>query len=70
MARRKKYKWNVFDKILLILALFILIFVIAMIVIFCIFQQVPDALIVGVFGLCAGECGFMAWIERKDNQNG
>lgn len=63
-----KYEWNVFDKILLIMALFILLFVVAMIIIFCVYQSIPDSLIMGVFGLCAGECGFMAWIERKDKE--
>lgn len=64
----KKYEWNIFDKILLIMAMFILIFVVAMVVVFCIYQSIPDALVMGVFGLCAGECGFMAWIERKDKE--
>lgn len=66
--RKGEYKWNVFDKILLVLALFILVFVVAMIVLFALFQSVPDALIVAVFTLCTSECGFMAWIERKDKK--
>lgn len=38
------------DKILIILGSFIAAFIICMIVIFCIFQNTPDALIAGVLG--------------------
>lgn len=66
--KNKKYNWNVFDKILLIMAIFIFVFVLSILIIFCIKGEEPGALIMGVFGLCAGECGFMAWIERKDKE--
>lgn len=66
--KKKQHELNVFDKILIAMALFILAFAIIMIVIFCMFQSVPDALVVAVFGLAGSECGFMAWIERKSQE--
>lgn len=38
------------DKILIILGTFVGLFIITMIVLFCIFQSVPDTLIVAVLG--------------------
>lgn len=38
------------DKILLILGVFIGLFIITMIVLFCIFQSIPDTLVVAVLG--------------------
>ena len=66
--RKQQYKWNVFDRILLALALFLLVFSVIMVIVFCLYQSVPDSLIVAVFGMASGECGFMAWIKRgKDS---
>ena len=43
------------DKILLTIAIFILLFTITMIVIFCLFQSTPDTLVECVFGLAGNE---------------
>lgn len=44
-------------------------FIVAMIVLFAMYQCVPDSLIAGFFGFVGGECGIMGWIktakERK-----
>lgn len=41
---------NTIDKILIILGTFIALFIIAMIVLFCLFQSIPDTLVVAVLG--------------------
>ena len=53
-------KLNTLDKILLFCAVSILVFTLVMIVIFCIFQSVPDTLIVSFFGVFTGE-GCVCW---------
>ena len=56
------------DKILVGCAIFLITFTIIMIVIFCIFQSVPDTLIDAVFGLLGGEVivtFFIWWIKKK-----
>ncbi len=62
--RRKKEK-KFLDTILIAVALFDLAFVIVMIVLFCLFQSVPDTLIVAVFGATFGECGCCAYVFRQ-----
>ena len=68
---------NTIDKILLSCAVIVLVFTITMIVIFCIFQTVPDTLIDSFFGLFTGEtiiC-FVIWYAKrrfnllKDNED-
>lgn len=58
---------NTIDKILLSCAIFILVFTIAMIVIFCIYQSVPDVLIENIFQIFTGETviTFLIWWIKK-----
>lgn len=50
------------DKIIIILGIFLGLFIITMVVLFCIFQTVPDVLIQCVCGSSALELFFSAWI--------
>lgn len=69
---------NTIDKILIACAIAVIVFTITMIVIFCIFQSVPDTLIDAVFGLMGSEAiiTFAIWwikkkaSSRKDKDNG
>lgn len=69
---------NTIDKILLSCAIFLVMFTVCMIVIFCIYQSVPDTLIDAVFGLMGSEAVItfaIWWIKkkassRKDKDNG
>lgn len=64
---------NTIDKILLGCAIFIILFTITMVVIFCIYQSVPDSLIDATFSLFTGEAVvtmIIWWIKRKDKRNG
>ena len=72
--RRKKI--STLDRVLLFCAISILVFTIIMIVLFCIFQSVPDTLIVSFFGVFTGEgciC-WRIWAKKKgllkNNDNG
>lgn len=60
------------DKVLIAIALFLLVFIITMIVIFCYKDNVPDTLILSVFGACTGEVSICGWIktvkEKKDEE--
>lgn len=66
------------DRILVIIAITLVIFTVAMIILFIMYQSVPDTLIASVFAVCGGECGAMAWIktakekhrEKKDDNGG
>lgn len=56
------------DRILVAMGIFLVLFVIAMIILFVLFQSTPDALIVAVFGICGFECGAMAAIQRRKTE--
>ena len=58
------------DKILISCALAVIVFTITMVVIFCIFQAVPDTLIDAVFSLMGSEAIItfaIWWIKKKAN---
>lgn len=61
-------KLRTLDKILIILGAFVFAFVVAMIVLFCIFQAVPDTLIVAVLGSGSTEailCCIITCLKKK-----
>lgn len=63
-----KITMNTIDKILLSCAIAVIVFTLAMIVIFCVFQSVPDTLIDNFFNLFTGEAVItflIWWIKRK-----
>lgn len=56
------------DKILISCAIAVIVFTVTMIVIFCIFQSVPDTLIENFFNLFTGEIVLtfcIWWIKKK-----
>ena len=61
---------NTLDKVLLTIGIADFLFVVAMIIIFCIYQSVPDTLIMAVFGATFGECGCCSyiWKHKKEMQ--
>lgn len=61
---------NTIDKILIACAIAVIVFTITMIVIFCIYQSVPDTLIDAVFGLMGSEAIItfaIWWVKKKAN---
>lgn len=50
------------DRVLIILGIFLGLFIITMIVLFCVFQQIPDTLVQCVLGSSSIELFVMAWI--------
>ena len=63
---------NTIDKILIGCAIFLIAFTITMIIIFCVFQSVPDSLIEAVYGLIGGEAivtFFIWWIKKKGQKD-
>ena len=62
---------NTIDKILIACAIAVIVFTVTMIVIFCIFQSVPDTLIDAVFSLMGSEAIItfaIWWIKKKANR--
>lgn len=55
------------DKILIGCVVFLVLFVITMVVLFCVFQAVPDSLVEAVFSLAGGEAviTFVIWWIKK-----
>ncbi len=55
------------DKILLICSIFITVFIVCMIVIFCIFQTIPDTLVTEVLSVFSNELiiTFVIWWLKK-----
>lgn len=68
MRRKRKKKPNDIDKILLFCAISIILFTLTMIVLFCIYQSVPDTLITAFFGLFTAE-GCICWRIWNKKQN-
>lgn len=58
------------DKILILVGIFIALFVISMIVLFCIFQSIPDTLVVSVLGSGGTECILCAIIQIAKHKKG
>lgn len=57
------------DVILVIIAIVLLVFSIAMIVIYYLTGGIPDTLCTCVFAVCGGECGVMGWIKTTKDRN-
>lgn len=62
---------NTIDKILIGCAIAVIAFTVTMIVIFCIFQDVPSSLIDNFYNLFTGETiiTFLIWWIKKKGQN-
>lgn len=59
---------NTIDKILIACAVAIIVFTVTMVVIFCIFQAIPDSLVECFYSLFTGEIVitfFIWWIKKK-----
>ena len=73
--KKERKKISTLDRVLLFCAISLLVFTIVMIVLFCIYQSVPDTLIVSFFGVFTGEgciC-WRIWAKKKGllaNDNG
>ena len=64
-------KMNTIDKILIACAIAVIVFTVTMIVIFCVFQAVPDTLIECVLNLATSEAVItfaIWWIKKKANR--
>ncbi len=61
--RYQKPKIGVLDKILIFVGIFLVVFVLVMIVIFCRFGAIPDTLCTCVFAACTGELGITGMIH-------
>jgi predicted aminopeptidase len=69
MKKSKKNTVGIMDRILVFIAILLLIFTSAMIVIYVKTGGIPDTLCTCVFSVCGGECGVMGWIKtNKDRQ--
>lgn len=63
---------NTIDKILISCAIAVIAFTVTMIVIFCIFQAIPDTLIDNFYNLFTGEAVItflIWWIKKKGQKN-
>ena len=59
----KKKERRTLDLILIVIAVFLLAFVVAMIWLYSRTGGIPDTLCSCVFAACGGECGVMGWIK-------
>ena len=59
----KKKERRTLDLILIVIAVFLLAFVVAMIWLYYRTGGIPDTLCSCVFAACGGECGVMGWIK-------
>lgn len=59
----KKEKIKTMDVVLVIIAVSLIMFVIAMVWLYYRTGGIPDTLCTCVFAICGGECGVMGWIK-------
>lgn len=65
----KKKKVRTMDVALVIIAVFLLLFIITMLILYYVTGAIPDTLCTCVFAICGGECGVMGWIKTtKERQ--
>lgn len=65
----KKKNIGTMDIVLIVIAVFLLLFVIAMIILYCQTGGIPETLCTCVFGACTGEMGFMGWIKTTKDRH-
>lgn len=63
--RKRKKPVKTSNVILVLMAIFLLLFTLGMIVIFWFKESVPDALIAAVFAACLGEGSILGWIKTS-----
>ena len=63
-----KKRIHTMDLILVVIAVLLFVFTATMIVVFCLFQDIPDTLCTCVFAVCGTECGAMAWIKTNKDK--
>ncbi len=67
MKRKKKIR--TMDVVLVVIAAFLVVFVVAMMWLYCRTGGIPDTLCTCVFAACGGGCGVMGWIKTtKERQ--
>ena len=64
----KKKERRTLDLILIVIAVFLLAFVVAMIWLYYRTGGIPDTLCSCVFAACGGECGVMGWIKAYNEK--
>ena len=66
---KEKKKVRTMDIVLVLIAVFLLVFVVIMLGLYYATGGIPDTLCTCVFTACAGECGVMGWIKTtKERQ--
>ena len=69
MDEAEKKRIRTMDIILIVIAVFLLIFISLLLWMYYRTGGLPDTLCTCVFGVCGGECGVMGWIKTtKDKQ--
>lgn len=63
-TKNTKEKLSKTDIFLIIIGILLIIFTAIMIWLFYLYQNVPDALIAGFFGVTFGECGFCTLVYK------
>lgn len=66
--RRRRKKRKTMDTILVALAVFLLVFVVTMIVLYCVTGGIPDVLCTCVFAACTGELSVCGWIKTNKDR--
>ena len=64
-----KKKTGTMDKVLVVIAVFLLVFIAVMLWMFYVTGSIPDTLCTCVFGLCGGECTVMGWIKTTKDRH-
>lgn len=69
MEEEEKKKIRTMDVILIVIAVFLLVFIALLLWMYYKTGGIPDTLCSCVFAVCGGECGVMGWIKTtKDKQ--
>ena len=61
-------RFGTMNLILVFIAITFIVFTVAMIIVFCKYQAIPDTLVASVFSVLGGECGVMGWIKNSKDR--
>lgn len=64
-----KKKIGTMDRVLILIAVFLITFTAVMIVLYIQTGAIPDTLCTSVFAICGGECGVMGWIKTTKDRH-
>lgn len=66
---QEKPKMNKLDVVLMVMFIVTMIFTLAMVILFCLFQSIPDTLVTAFFGIVSIELACCGWVKNAKEKS-